>query len=116
MLTKVEGGVYDSREAQDGDPLAADVLLPDEFAVEDCGGLGGANVFVEIEVACVGGLVATAEVDSPGRWSPLGGEDQSGIVVAGISCSFLNFSDGEVLNGERLDGDFGVAQLRPLQF
>ena len=51
-----EPGVDDAGEAEDGDPLAADGGLPDEFAVEDGGGFGGADIFVEVEVAGVGGL------------------------------------------------------------
>ena len=37
-----EAGVYDAGEAEDGDPFAARVGLPDDLSVEDEGGLHGA--------------------------------------------------------------------------
>ena len=55
-------GVYYSGEVEDGGPLAVALSLPDDFAVEEGGGFGGAEVVVEVEVFCVGGCVLSADV------------------------------------------------------
>ena len=61
-----EAGVDDAGEVEDGGPLAVALGLPDDFAVEESGGFGGAEVVVEVEVLCVGGLVVFAEVEAGG--------------------------------------------------
>ena len=106
-----EAGVYYTGEVEDGGPFAVAVGLPDDFAVEECGGFGGGEVVVEVEVFCVGGFVLFAEVEAGVGGFPLGGEDEGGVEVAGFGGGLLHLVEGEVLDGEDFDGVAGVADL-----
>ncbi len=94
-------GFDDAGEVEDGGPLAFAVGLPDDVAVEQGGDFGGGEVAVEVEVFCVGGFVASAEVELIGGGFPLGGEDEGGVVGAGVGGGLLDLVDGEVLDGGR---------------
>jgi len=113
---RLQAGALDAGEAHDGNPLAALGGLPDQFPVQDGCGLGGEYVFVEVEVAGVGGGVGAAQVGSAGRWHPLGGEEQGEVVVVGLGCGFFQFFGGEILNPEGLDRAGGVAEIGLPQF
>ncbi len=107
----VEAGVDDAGKVEDGSPLAVTMGLPDDLTVQESGGLGGAEVVVEVEVFGVGGLVLFAEVEGLGGL-PLGGEDEGGVVVAGFGGGELHLLDGEVLDGGDFEGASGIADLR----
>ncbi len=87
------------------------LALPDNLAVEQGGGFGGAEVVVEVEVFGVGGLVALAQVEEGWGRLPLGGEDEGGVVVAGIGGGLLHLVDGEVFDLADAERVTGVAEL-----
>ena len=70
---------------------------------------------MEVEVFCVCRLVASAEVDPIGRWVPLGREDEGYVVASWVGCGLLDLVDGEVLNGNGLDGVVGVSEFGAIE-
>lgn len=102
-------------EAQDGRPLATAVGLPDDLPVQKGSGLGGLKVMMEVEVLDIGGLVAAAQVGLAGGWLPLGGEEESGVVLCGIKGRPLDLLKREVRHGDGCDGEAGVAELWMLE-
>jgi hypothetical protein len=105
----------DTGEAEDGGPFAVSAGLPDDVAVEEgCDG-GGRQVAVEVEEFGVGPLVEAGEVKTAVRRNPLGGEDERGVVAAGVGRGLLDLGEGEVVDGVDFDRDAGVAEVGMLK-
>ena len=103
------------REAKDGGPFAVPARLPDDLSTEERGCLGGLDVVMKVEVADIGGLVPQAKVRLAGRGSPLGGEEEGGVVAGGIRGESLHFVEREVGDGEGVDGGSEVAEIRAFE-
>src|SRR5271168_4363008 len=111
LLRRRKGGVYDAGEVEDGGPLAVALAVPDNLAVEEVGGFGGAKVVMEVEVLCVGWGVGAAEVEEGSGGFPLGREDEGGVVFARFGGGDLHLLDGEVFDLKVVDGAAEVAEL-----
>ncbi len=98
-------------EVEDGGPLAFAMCLPDDFSVEEGCDFGWGEIAMEVEVLRVGGFVVAAEVELARGGCPLGGEDEGGVVAAGVGGGLLDLVEGEVLDGEGFDGVVGVAEF-----
>ena len=109
-------GFYGSGKAEDGGPLAVAGGLPDDVAVEEGGDGGGGEIAVEVEEFCVGLVLRAAEVEMAGGWGPLGGEDQRGVVGAGVLGRLLDLGEGEVVEGNGFDGEPGVEEVGVFEF
>jgi len=61
-------GFDDAREMNYGGPLSFAMSLPDDVAVQQGRDLGWGEISMEVEVLCVCGLVASAQVDLIWWW------------------------------------------------
>jgi hypothetical protein len=96
-LCWLQPGVVLAREADEGDPLAVVLLLPDEVAVELEGDEFGREIVVEAEVALVDGFGAGAEAKGQRGRVVLGAEDESGGVLFRLLGGSGDLIGGEVL-------------------
>ncbi len=100
----------------DGGPLSFAVSLPYDVAVQQRRDLGWGKISMEVEVLCVCGLVASAQVDPIWWWVPLGREDEGYVVAPWVGCGLLDLVDREVLDGDGFDGVVCVSELRAIEF
>ena len=99
-----------------GRPLSFAISLPYDIAVQQGRDLGWREIAVEVEVLCICGLVAPAQVDLSWWWVPLGREDEGYVVASRVGCGLLNLVDCEVLDGDGFDGMVGVSEFGAIEF
>src|SRR5258705_6521050 len=109
-------GFDDSGEMNHGGPLAFAVSLPDNVAVQQGRDFGWGEIAMEVEVLCVCGLVASAQVDLIGWRVPLGREDEGYVVASWVGCGLLDLVDREVLNRYGLARGLGVSDFGAIEF
>src|SRR5271167_1405482 len=89
-------GLYDPWEMDHSGPLSFAVRLPYDIAVQQSCHFARPKIAMEVEVLCVGRLVASPKVDLICRRLPFGREDQSDVVTSGVRCGLLDLVDREV--------------------
>ena len=109
-------GFDDAGEMNYGGPLSFAASLPDDVAVQQGRDLGWGKISMEVEVLCVCGLVASAQVDLIWWWVPLGREDEGYVVASWVGCGLLDLIDREVLDGDGFDRMIGVSEFGAIEF
>jgi hypothetical protein len=91
-------------EADQGSPLQAVIVLPDDFSVEAAGDLDGREVMVQAEVLLFNGGAVEMEGQSGGLF--LGGEDKRGGVIGWRLGGLDDLRSGEIFEAVDVVGRF----------